>query len=581
MKIEGIRIDYGLLDSTIAQDTIVGNSSEDTIYSDTRAVFENNEKVELTYLEEDYFLLDGTFIFPEEGRAYNVGWESENISDANGNTTDYIEYVFGFTHSSYGVQLRFPDDSVVEDFDVEYYGEDGTQLDVVSVRNNTQSYYSNFYYVSGWKKIRIQFLKVKPRQRARLYYVLFGTSLSLTEDDIMSISASRKVDFTSGYNELGDINFTFFNDGKFDIKSISDIAVGLQEGLKVQLYTKANGVYIPYGEYVSESTVVQEDGIVVGVNGYSKMYSLNNSTYRRGVVFNKASGGRSLGDWARDVAGDCGILIGEGLYIDESFDSIISYGYITEVPHREAFRLIAEAGNGYVEVDKQGKVFLKKLSTNDNVAHSFTYDDIVENTLLSEESEKTYSVEVVSYDYYKSVEQDGSEKILEVGRADGVALTTTPQHVEIVYSTYPVDVNSIAEGGIRTQVPATITNLSVYSDRVVFDISGEEGVETWIVVLGVPYNTSSSILKKGTAESNVKKIENNFLISSNLVDAVAEYQYGRLVGKYSHTAEVVTDDISSIGEIASLPDNVEIIISETSISVEPDNIVEQIKGVEK
>src|SRR5699024_5114382 len=157
--------------------------------------------------------------------------------------------------------------------------------------------------------------------------------------------------------------------------------IGLQEGLKVTVYVKKRGstTYVPFGNYYSETTDVSENGQVITVSGYDELYSLGDTTYRNGIVY---PNGRSLYDWAQEVAEDAGIT----LSIDSAFQNIISTGYITEVPHREALRLIAEAGNGILVIDANGNIALKKHTPTEKGA--LTADDIVEGGYSVENSDK-------------------------------------------------------------------------------------------------------------------------------------------------------------------------------------------------
>ena len=106
MIIEGVRINYGVIDQTIQDDTITPSASENSPYSNANIPLQSGVTYDkIAYLEEDYFRLDGSHVFPVSGNTYNVGWESESLSDTSGNMNEYIEYVFSDTHDSYGVQI--------------------------------------------------------------------------------------------------------------------------------------------------------------------------------------------------------------------------------------------------------------------------------------------------------------------------------------------------------------------------------------------------------------------------------------------------------------------------------------------
>ena len=174
MIIDGVRINYGIIDQTIQDDTVTDGSSENSDYSDVDVTLESGVTYDkIAYLEKDYFKLDGTHVFPVSGNTYNVGWESESLSDTSGNINEYIEYIFSNTHDSYGVQIRFPDDCPADTFTLAYY-KDNTLVGTVTVTGNTSTTYSNYDVRLEWNKVRLTFSKVNPKQRARLWQIVFG-----------------------------------------------------------------------------------------------------------------------------------------------------------------------------------------------------------------------------------------------------------------------------------------------------------------------------------------------------------------------------------------------------------------------
>lgn len=534
MIVDGVKIDYGIIDQTIDEDTVTDGSSENSEFSDVQnTIGVSATKTKIAYLEKDYFALDGSHVFPEEDAEYNVGWESESLSDASGNINEYIEYVFSNTHDSYGVQIRFPDDCPADTFTLAYYKDD-TLVGTVTVTGNTSTTYSNYDVRLQWNRVRLTFQKVNPQQRARLWQVVFGVNDVFDEDTLISVSASRATDFAGDYDDCGEFSFQFYNDGRFDVRTINDLPVGLQEGLKVTVYVKPRGsdTYVVYGNYYSEQTVVEENGMIITVSGYDELYRLNDTTFRKGVVY---PNGRSLAAWAQEVAEDAGINI----EIDSAFNTIMSAGYITEVPHREALRLIAEAGCGILLVGSDGKIRLKKHTPKD--AGELNEDDIVEGSYNVESREKYLGVNVIKYSYSAAKEEQ------ELGYLEEVGLTAEPQEIEITYSQYPAIVSTV-QVFVDTTSSAQISDLKVYSDRCVFNITGTDDDSSFVTVTGTPYNNATTSVTRGSTLKNIKKVENNYLITGDIADDVADYQYSRVVNKYNHSLEDVSEKIFAVGD---------------------------------
>ena len=534
MIVDGVKINYGIIDQTIYEDTVTDGSSENSEFSDVQNTIDvSTTKTKIAYLEKDYFELSGEHVFPEEDTEYNVGWESASLSDASGNIDEYIEYIFGSLHDSYGIRLMFPTRCPADTFTIAYYN-DSTLVGTRTVTGNTSLTYANYDVRLQWNRVRITFTKINPQQRARLWQVVLGINDLYDEDILISVSASNTTDLAGDYDDCGEFSFQFYNEGRFDVRTINDLPVGLQEGLKVTVYVKPRGsdTYVVYGNYYSEQTVVEENGMIITVSGYDELYRLNDTTFRKGIVY---PNGRSLAAWAQEVAEDAGIDI----EIDSAFNTIMSAGYITEVPHREALRLIAEAGCGILLVGSDGKIRLEKHTPKD--AGELNKDDIVEGSYNVESREKYLGVNVIKYSF------SAAKEAQELGYLEEVGLTTEPQEIEITYSQYPAIVSTV-QVFVDTASSAQISDLKVYSDRCVFNITGTDGDSSFVTVTGTPYNNATTSVTRGSTLKNIKKVENNYLITGDIADDVADYQYSRVVNKYNHSLEDVSEKIFAVGD---------------------------------
>lgn len=540
MIIDSVKVDYGVIDETIAQDKIRTDTSSDSPYSNIENTLDTTlPRTKIAYLEKDYFLLDGSFVFPENNVTYNVGWESNHIWQNNVLFDEYVEYIFENTHISYGIQINFGEDTAARDFEITYY-KDAEIIGNIVVRDNTQSRYVNYEANLDWNRVRIHFTKVNEGQRARFFDITFGVNETYTDDLLIAVSASQTLDLTGDYTKNSDVTFTFFNE-HFDINTLKGLQQGVLDWLRIAVWLKFEGAdeYVKFGEYYSEDVELQDKGKTVIISGYDALYKLSRNDYRKGVVYPQ---GRSLGEWAEDVAEDAGIDI----QIDTALYDIISTGYIPEVPHREALRLIAEAGNAVLLVDKNGDIQLKKLVIEDK--GELPDDDIVEDSLYVDNPNKNLGVSVATYTFLEAT------KAVPLGDIDEVGLTEKTQTIEITYSTYPVRVDTV-QVIADALTSAKISNIRVYSDRVLFDISGEEGDASWISVTGIPYNPATTNVTRGNQNRDIKIIDSNYLITGDLGEAVADYQYANAVRKYEYSAEVVTEKDIELGNKVQIENN--------------------------
>lgn len=531
MIFNGVRVEYGVIDSTIAKDTIVISESSNSPYSMPEKLTDEqvDERKKIAYLEKDYFLLDGSFVLAEEDTEYNVGWESSALSAESGLINEYIEFAFGEYHGSYGIQIRFPDNAIAKDFTIDYY-EDEDLIGTLDVTGNTAAAYTNSDVRLNWNKVRITFTGVNPQQRARVWFVSFGVNEVYAEDYLTSVSATKSTDFTGDYDKSGEFSFQFYNDGRFDAMQINGLPIGLQEGLKVAIYFRKQGEteYKLFGNYFSEETVIEENGRIVSVSGYDELYRMNDNTYRKGIVY---EGGRSLYDWAIEVAEDAGVEI----IVDDAFKNIISYGYINTVPHREALRLIAEAGNGMLYIVGRD-IMLKKHVPVDKGA--IGADDIVERSHELESSDRILGINIYKYAY------SASAQATELAKIDELILTQTEQVIDITYSSYPVKADTVQV----SVTGATVKEKQIYAESCVITVTGTVGASVSITVTGNAYNVSESSVTRGSVVKNIKTVQGNYLITDNIANSVADYQYERVVNKYRHSLEIVNDKDYDLGD---------------------------------
>lgn len=544
MLIKDVNVNYKIIDTTIKNDipSISIFPDTDSKYSNVNNTLNSDNKAKLASLEKDYFLLDGSFVFPYEDSVgvYKIGFESDTISDEYGNMAHVqeIEYQFAAPHNSVGIQLQFQKDCAVKGLDILFYN--GTSLlKAKSISNNTQSVLSIFTELLNWDKIIIYMYKTNPMQRIRLQSVTFGIDKSYTADDLITVNASKSADTSGDYSESGECTISVFNDETFQFKSLREMPESLQSGMTLEVYANEakKDKYELFQTYISEATKITENGNILGITAYDKLYSLNDTTYKRGTVRSH----RSLMNWALDVADDAGVDID----IDDEFDEIFSDGYISEVPHREALRLIAEAGCGLLYVDEKGNIHLSKKQTQTSDIE-VTNDDIVGGTLEEDSGEQYLGVCVVGYDFILE------NQAKEVGRLDDLTLDNQLRTFEITYNSSPVNTNSLSietVGGVNS---AKIVTFS--AERMTVAVSGDSSQTSYVVVFGRAYATATFSAEKGNQSKNVKKIENNYLITGDLAEQVANYQYSQLVGKYRYSAEVLTDDTIQLLENVNLQD---------------------------
>lgn len=506
------KIIYGLIDQTISEDSKSYVFSSKTVFSKGNDLFISSSKNKLSYLEQNYFSLDGTFIFPdsETPLVYDVGWESQNLSDSSGNLTEYVEFDFTDLHDSYGIIIVFP--TLVKDFSIQYLN-GTTAIKTIAETNNTFLTYNKVDTALQWNKVIISVTKIyNPNQRARISAVTFGISFDFDADKIISIDASKAVSIKNDNTDSSECDVSFYNIGLFDIKTIKDLPVGLQSGMRMTVYFNDT----LFNDYIVDTTEVEDEGKIINLTCYDRLYYLNETEFDIGKTY---PSGRSLYDWAEEVASDAGIEIN----VDSSLQSITSKGYIGAVSHREALRLIAEAANATIKIDS-GQMSIVPFAT--STGSNLTEDDIVEETLQIANEDKILGVKVKQYAFTQTTDTIG------LSESQDLLLTGEEQTITAEYSTYPAIATAVTSSS-----NITIISSKLGSEKAVITYQGTIGETGWITIVGKTYNVATANIEKGYIDSHAKEIDNTLITDATLANSVATFQMAHSSSNYNYSME--------------------------------------------
>lgn len=531
-------------------------------------IISSNERENPPVLEWNSLILDGTFQVKyddSEQPVYDFAWDTNSMVGDNLTANESITLTFNNAISFSNFTINFFKNNIASDLTITYYLYNEIVSTQTITNNTSENLGVSFAEAENIDKIVFSITKLtNNKRRVRIANINLNALLLFDKDDIISISASKVTDLSADYDRCGAINVSVFNT-KLDIKDIRDLPIEQQSGVKITAFIKTRTSYDDevFGVYYSEDIEVKDNGKILTLTGYDLLAQLNKTTYSKGIVY---TSGRSLGAWAEDVASDCGVQI----IIANDFYNIISKGYIPEVPHREAFRLICEAGMGIMYVDKNGVIHLDKPSLAED--NALTDDDIVDNTISFEDVNKYLGVSVTEHSFIVS------QNAVELGYVEELLLTANAQKVDITYSQFPVDVSTVqafVDGSV-----ATITSSNVYSDHIVLYIEGTANTTTFVTITGKPYNKSSIDTIVGVSDENsLKSIKSNYLITDGLSSDIANYQYDKDCQKYTYSGQVLSDDDFDLGDKINLA-NQDICIEEVSFSIDANNNDVVIKGVE-
>lgn len=171
------QIIFGLVDVTAKEDSQLSASDKQNFANLSDLKKEDLEETKYGTCEKNQFALDGTFeLMPGENELINMGWWSNQMSDASGNFATPLTLEINFTeaHSSLGLTFIF---SKAGDYcnhlNVKYYD---TNDNVLSNKDFTPDSY-NFIcndIVENYKKILITFYSTNnPCRYLKLYKILY------------------------------------------------------------------------------------------------------------------------------------------------------------------------------------------------------------------------------------------------------------------------------------------------------------------------------------------------------------------------------------------------------------------------
>lgn len=560
--IDSAQVYYKLIDNTIPADTPGITAATNSAFSVPDNILTLGTKKKGAYLEKLWFILDGTHSLLASGD--DIGWESLGMShDTTGAITgESITLTFALTHFSYGINLHFPPYGYFIDFTIVYKA-GASVLATTTVTGNTLAVYTDQTDVAGWDTIIITPSKVQPGQRARLWSIMLGIDFLWTGDDLIKVTATKVSDLTAETVETSECVFQFYNDSSFDFKTIKDVPESAQRDIAIQLDFGIAGTFVKFGIYKSAEMNVLDRGKIIEITGYDVINRLGQTTYRNGKI---PAAARTLKSWADEIAADAGITI----VTDASLAGISTLGYISTVPHREAFRLIAEAGNCILYTDSDGVLNIAPHAA--AAGGTYTEDEILDEGIDISSAEKITGVTVQRYTFTASATASGLAEI------QGIALTGSEQEIWVDYGTFPAEVD-IGDVATSANITLDTVNSAVYSDGANLVFTGTSGQVGWITILGYPYATGTTQTSSGYA-GNVREIKNTLITSEAVAASVLANIAAKSVGKYKYIASVYnsenTDEFLKTAEV----DGDEIIVTKITRTIEAETASETLEGLD-
>lgn len=324
---------------------------------------------------------DGTYALapdPDEAETHQMGWWGKQLAGTGGAFTAPYP-TLTVTHEPRPVHtLKVVGDSKrgewPVDFRIDLYAQDDTLLRSESVTGNTDVAWAMTLPAPILDVAKQVLTITRWSHESRQAKILeFFTSIQETylAGDLMSFNLLEESEVSQASIPIGNISANEVTIAlnnrtrKFDIENEQSPLKGLLKvNRRVRLWigVEVNGTpeWVPLGTFWTlDDWNSPDDSMRATVTARDRLELLRKSTYQSSQVMIDVS----LGALAENVLQDAG-LKPEQYYIDPAlYSTIVPYAWFPPVDHREALRLIAEAGLAVCYADREDVIRLERFDS--------------------------------------------------------------------------------------------------------------------------------------------------------------------------------------------------------------------------
>lgn len=355
-----IRVVFELVDIDAAEDatpTVTSEAEISKLAQTHNRVVEMEKK--LATLEQNYFLLDGSFELPDETDNGEVGWWSGEISDSNGAINQVLEFNFTEPQSSIGFTIAFDEkaNQYATDFKIEVFDPSDSLVSEDIVVGNTLNRYISEMPVDGYKRVKITFTKTsQPFRRIRVSEVVFGIIQNFDDANTTDLKLLYEISPSMENLPANELTVTIENtDRKYNMINPKGIYKYLQEGQGLNAEIAINGEYVNMGRFYYTNSTAEDSSMTAQIVAHNQFYALDRGLYRKGIN----NVGTILGI-VTDIIEDAGIEL--NITIPPAIANRVIGRNIPIVSHREALRIVAQASMSSCYIDRNGILTLEELA---------------------------------------------------------------------------------------------------------------------------------------------------------------------------------------------------------------------------
>jgi len=465
--------------------------------------------------ELNAFLLDGTAEYILAPTTKQVGWISENRCDASCNfANEWLQCSYSAPVTTIGRTLIFDGNAISYpvDFDLIFYN-GATVLYTEQVRGNTTYFHTLYQGVTSYDKLLIKVYKMNlPYTRARIIEDVPGLSITYDQDDIIHLEYLTSIDIFSEDITAAELDVIIRNDsGYFSILNGVGKESFLQRKQAMQVnitmgYPGGGLESLNIGTFYLYSWDEGSDNISASFVARDTTDRLYSTTYFKGVY---SASPITMYALAQAVLIDAGVT---DYTIDAALSTMYTNGLTTNVTHKEALRLIAQATASVVIPSVTGGIQIKYIGI---PGTWYAPVDTLGNTIFLKTPKKTRldSISKASVSIYNHVLAGATSNVYSGTRQINGTVTFT------------VDYTTVASGCSAVVTGGSVISSTFYANSAVFTINTGSLTTVTINITGyaITDNVSQFVID-GTTDSTLVSTAQAISVDNVLITSTAQAQ---------------------------------------------------------
>jgi len=355
---------YELVDTRLNPEITVTATNEDDISNKDQTINKmQTMSKKIATLEPDFWTLDGTFLLYDDDSPGEVGYWSDEISDANGEfvISPVLTYDLSEIQDSKGFTIVFDDKSgeYASDFLIQVYNASNGLIGSVAITENTQIIRYIEFPTTGYKKVTITFTRThNPYRRIKVAEFVFGSLHIFDGKKIKEIKVDYEVDLMMRSLPTNVLTVIIDNSDKsYNVNNPSGIYYYLQKGQGLLCLMTINGETINMGRPYFEKAESDDDALTVAITAYDYLYSLDDTECNIGE-----NDIWKLKDAITAVIADSGYNI-KTVMPDDIGNRIVLKTIPQKTSHREAIRILTQAAMCICYIDRYDNLVFTDINT--------------------------------------------------------------------------------------------------------------------------------------------------------------------------------------------------------------------------